>query len=162
LIQSGFRGLIPYYASGGVGAIGFETGVRPSYHADAEISLIMPLSLHYGRLNGLTPVAPGSPARQAWGSAGIGVEWRNHSVLINSCYTSMSCRNSLNSSTRVAWNERHLYRFSCDFMASRFTVAASTTRLSGSNRETWSLTFGLADLNGLLYWLVPQEFRTRF
>ncbi len=162
VVQSAFRGLVPYYATGGIGAISFETGVRPSYHADAEVSLVMPLSVHYGRVNNLTPVKDGAPARQPWGSAGLGIEWRNHSIMVNSCFVSMSWRTSFSKETQVMPNERHLYRMSCDLMASRFTVGVTTTRFTGRNRETWALTFGLADLNGLLYWLVPQELRTRF
>lgn len=161
-VQSGFRGLVPYTISGGMGAVSFETGVRPSYHADSESSIVFPLSLYYGRVNNLTPVTEGQPARQPWGSAGIGVEWRNHSIIMNSCLVSYSWRVSFNSATPIASNEKNLYKMSCDFVASRFTLGLSTTQLRGGNRETVALTFGLADLNGLLYWLVPQEIRTRF
>lgn len=161
LAQSFFRLAVPYYVAGGFGNTMIETGVRPALHQDAETSIVFPLSLHHGRI-ATTDLAPGqSLPRRPWYSAGVGVMWRNHTLAINECLTAMSWRGKVPWSKEVIIprNERALYRLQCDLFASRLTLGVTTTKLSGNDASKWTLLVGLADLNGLLYWLLPHELR---
>jgi hypothetical protein len=90
--------------------------------------------------------------------------WRNHSILLNECLVSASARHNLPWAKDVEFphRERFMYRASCDLLASRLTVGITTTRLAFGAQRAWSLTLGFADLNGLLYWMLPQEIRTKF
>ncbi|MGQ0643496.1 MAG: patatin-like phospholipase family protein [Gemmatimonadaceae bacterium] len=163
-VQSFFRVVVPYYAAAGFGSTVFETGWRPAFHMNPENSIVFPLSFHIGRVGSTLANSPEDRLHRPYISAGIGTMWRNHSILLNECLTSASVRQ------RVPWaedvniqhKERFLYRFSCDVLASRFTVGVTTTRLSFNDQRNWSLTLGFADLNGLLYWMLPQEIRTKF
>jgi hypothetical protein len=164
VVQSFFRVVVPYYATAGFGSTVFETGWRPAYHVSSENSIVFPLAFHIGRVESSLAGSPDDRPHRPYVSAGIGTMWRNHSILLNECLASASMR------YRVPWandvqivdKERFLYRVSCDVLASRFTVGITTTRLSFNDHRNWSLTLGLADLNGLLYWMLPQEIRTKF
>jgi predicted acylesterase/phospholipase RssA len=163
VIQTAFRGLVPYTVAGGRGLFALETGVRPSYHASSRFSLVAPLSLHYGGVNA-PAVGARDTSRAAWtSSAGLAMERRSSSILVNSCLTGVARRFDLPDRAQPIDREnRWLFRASCDLIASRFTVGLSSTRLSFDRRSAWTFTFGIADVNGLLYWLVPDEVRTRF
>lgn len=156
--QTFFRLAVPYYVAGGFGLTKLETGVRPAFHQDAETSIVFPLSLHYGPVETRNQV-PGDPLpRRPWLAGGVGVMWRNHTFALNECLTTVSWRARAPWATQVVIpaGERKLYRIQCDIFASRFTVGVTTTRLSTSDMSRWSLVMGLADLNGLLYWLLPH------
>jgi hypothetical protein len=164
VVQSFFRVVVPYYAAAGFGSTVFETGWRPAYHINSENSVVFPVAFHVGRVPSARASQPDDLLHRPYVTVGVGSMWRNHSILLNECLTSASVR------YRVPWakdvligdKDRFLYRFSCDVLASRFTVGVSTTRLSFNDQRSWSLTLGFADLNGLLYWMLPQEIRTKF
>jgi hypothetical protein len=163
-VQSFFRVLVPYYAAPGFGSTVFETGWRPAYHLNSENSVVFPLAFHIGRVESSRVLSRDDRLHRPFLSAGIGTMWRNHSVLLNECLTSVSARYHAPwaKDVRIIDKERFLYRVSCDVLASRFTVGVTTTRLSFNDQRNWSLTLGFADLNGLLYWMLPQEIRTKF
>ncbi|MGQ0647549.1 MAG: patatin-like phospholipase family protein [Gemmatimonadaceae bacterium] len=161
--QTILRLAAPYYVAGGFGNTMLETGVRPALHSDAETSIVFPLALHYGRM-ATTRLSPGDPLpRRPWLSAGVGVMWRNRTLALNECLMAMSWRGRAPwaRSVIIPGNERALYRMQCDLFASRFTLGVTTTRLSTNDMSRWSLIVGLADFNGLLYWLLPQELRSK-
>jgi len=164
LIQSFFRVAVPYYAAGGFGSTVFETGWRPAFHLDGENSLVFPLGYHIGRVGSTKASLPDELIRRPYFSAGIGSMWRNHSIILNECLVSASVRHNLPwaRDVPIPHKERFLYRASCDLLASRFTIGVTTTRLAVGQKAAWSLTLGFADLNGLLYWMIPQEIRTKF
>jgi hypothetical protein len=156
--QALFRVAVPYYVAGGFGSTMLETGIRPAYHQDAATSIVFPLSLHYGRVP-TESLQPGDPLRRrSWFAAGVGAMWRNHRKSVNECLVSASWR------TRTPWDRdvvipndaRRLYRRQCDLLASRFPVGVTSTALNDSDWTRWSLVIGLADFNGLLYWLLPH------
>jgi predicted acylesterase/phospholipase RssA len=163
-VQSFFRVAVPYYAAGGFGSTVFETGWRPAFHLDAENSIVFPLGYHIGRVSSTRGSSPDDALRRPYFSAGIGSMWRNHSILLNECLVSASARHNLPWAKDVEFphRERFMYRASCDLLASRLTVGITTTRLAFGAQRAWSLTLGFADLNGLLYWMLPQEIRTKF
>jgi predicted acylesterase/phospholipase RssA len=164
-VQSFFRVVVPYYAAAGFGSTVFETGWRPAYHLNPENSIVFPLSFHVGRVSSTRAESPHDVRHRPYFSAGMGTMWRNHSILLNECLASVSVRQRVPGAedVRILHNERFMYRVSCDVLASRFTVGVTTTRLSFNNdQRNWSLTLGFADLNGLLYWMLPQEIRTKF
>jgi len=163
-VQTFLRTAVPYYATIGFGAISAEAGVRPSWHTDAETSWVLPLSIHYGEVRTRDERRPGEPGERAYLSMGYGVAARNFSMLLNTCLTSVAWRTPLpwqRHEVRIPAGERLLYRFQCDALASRFSLGVSTTSFKDGARP-WSFTIGVADLNGLLYWLLPRDVRTRF
>jgi predicted acylesterase/phospholipase RssA len=163
VVQSFFKLFVPYYVAAGSGITSFETGIRPSLHLSAENSLVFPVSWQYGRVAEGDSLRPSDRARHATLSAGAGFSWRNHSVAINECLTNVGWRyrSRFGPKDSPDLNGRVMYRLQCDLLASRFTVGLSTTRMVGSDKRAWWLTFGLADVNGFLYWLLPQEVRSK-
>lgn len=163
-VQSLFRVAVPYYAAGGFGSSVFETGWRPAFHLGAENSIVFPLAVHVGRVGSSLTDSADALRRRPYISAGVGAMWRNHSIVLNECLTSVSVRHNAPwaRDVQIEHKERFLYRLSCDVLASRFTVGVTTTRLAFGEKAAWSLMLGFADLNGLLYWMLPQEIRTKF
>lgn len=161
ITQTLFRLALPYYVAGGFGHTMIEAGVRPSFHQDAETSVVFPLTLHHGRV-ALRNQPDSAFVRRPWISAGIGAMWRNKSLTLNECLASVALRRPLpGSDAFIPRDERTLYRLQCDVFASRFTIGVTTTRLRGGSANRGSLIIGLADFNGLLYWLLPRDMRSR-
>jgi predicted acylesterase/phospholipase RssA len=163
LVQTLFRLGVPYTVAGGFGATTLEAGVRPAFHQNARTSLVFPLTVHYGRTRSTTAETGAEVARRSWLSAGAGVMWRNSGIMVNECLVASAWR------VRAPWardvefapREHLVHRLQCDLFASRFTMGVTTTRIDTRERGHWSLLVGMADVNGLLYWLLPREMRSR-
>ncbi|MGQ0765216.1 MAG: patatin-like phospholipase family protein [Gemmatimonadota bacterium] len=160
-VQSFFRFFVPYYVAGGGSGTSFETGVRPSLHLSSESSLVFPVTAYYGRVASGDSVPDGQRGKRASLSLGTGFSWRNRSIVVNECLAAVNWRVRSPVGTTTELNGRVMYRMQCDLLASRFTGGLTTSRLFGDDRRVWTLIFGLADVNGLLYWLLPQELRSR-
>jgi hypothetical protein len=163
VVQTLFRLAVPYSVAGGFGATSFEAGVRPAFHRNAGSSIVFPLTAHFGRVRSSVSDDSAANTRHPWLSGGVGLMWRSQSLMLNECLLASAWRVRVPGSDLEAFprKERMVHRLQCDLFASRFTLGVTTTRLDTRAKGAWSLVLGLADVNGLLFWLLPRDMRSR-
>jgi hypothetical protein len=151
--RGGWRAMrfLPHYLGGTLGAPGVEVGYRPAFHLDDRFAVVMPIvPLQYNSTRAGVPY-------RAYLGAGLGLGYKHDGLFFGGAdvaFQAMQPWSELpaGSADAALGVETAAYVLGGKMRLALRALPANTTAVHGGRR--WAATAGIADFNGLLYWLL--------